>query len=214
MRPLELARRFAIYSGVVLFLILCAALAIIWARRSQNVRPYFLYMGLNGNGEWAVYSEQIRNGADAKRWHQLIQESIAARFAADYFRVSADFGDNEKNLWCKCRAAGANDCAENGTRCRLCCASDSKTFDQFSAKTLPEWRRKFGDGESVELIDIHVDALGSANEKGGVWQIYGELSSNKNKTKKIIGFINLERSRGDHADTLGYYVSGFDWYIE
>jgi len=43
-RPLELARRFAIYSGIVLFLIAAAAAAIMWARRSESVRPYFIYV--------------------------------------------------------------------------------------------------------------------------------------------------------------------------
>ncbi|MDR2268731.1 MAG: hypothetical protein LBD94_00930 [Rickettsiales bacterium] len=204
-RPLETARRFAIYSGIVMLLIIVCAGALVWARRSQNARPYFLY--INGTGEWSVYSERKQNSPTELPWYHLIQESIAVKFTSDYFNISKSQIDNENVLWCKC----ANmDCDKNWNQCKLCCGSDSKTFNSFFIQILPRWREKFENGEVMEFINIFAKPMGTPDEKGGLWKITGDLISNKKK--KIIAFVKIGHTRDGYQNTLGFHVSEFNFY--
>ena len=203
-RPLELARRFAIYSGVALFLAVCTAGAIVWAHRSQGVRPYFLHVSPE-SGEWVVYSQNMRNEAASTPWFRLVQESVAVRYAADYFRISADAAEND-GLWCRC---SADNCAENRDKCAVCCAAGGSEFDNFTARTLPMWRKKIAAGETAALSDVRAAPIGEVSDKGGFWKITGRIASGG-----ITGFARIERSKSDHRQTLGYYIAEFVFYSD
>ncbi|MDR1071438.1 MAG: hypothetical protein LBL21_02245 [Rickettsiales bacterium] len=206
-RPLELSRRLAIYSGALVLLIAAAAGAIAWARRSQSAKPYFIYAA--EGGEWLVYSEHLRSRDSETPWHRLMQESVAVKYARDYLRVPAGLADAD-DLWCKC----GGDCGDGLGKCALCCASGSGIFDDFERNIMPEWRKKFGGGESAELEKIEAAALGEADERGGTWMLTGVLASSKSPAKKVTAFVRIERARGGRGQTLGYYVGGFDFYLE
>jgi len=202
-RPLELARRFAIYSGIVLFLIATAAAAIMWARRSESARPYFIHV--SDDGEWAVYSETLQGPKSELLWAQLIQESIADKYSRDYFRVPDSLADADA-LWCRCNAC------ETWNRCRICCAADGKTYNFFTEKVLPVWRNKLGNGETQSFENRRMTAMAPVDERGGFWKITGDLTSNKSRTKKIIGFMKIERAKNTHPESLGFFVSEFYFY--
>ena len=201
-RPLELARRFAIYSGILLFLIACAAAAVIWARRSESARPYFLHVS---GGDWAVYSESAQKSKTELSWALLMQESIAARYAELYFRIP-DGQAEADNLWCGCQ-----DCGE-WNKCGLCCGADPRAFDSFKEQILPKWRAKFEAGETQRLINVVAETFGRPGDRGGVWKITGALTSGKNKPREIIGFMKIDQSKNLYPLTLGFYVAEFYWY--
>ena len=202
-RPLELARRFAVYSGMALLLIAFVAGAIVWARRSQGVRPYFIYAA--DGDEWSVYSENLRDFDAEVPWTHLFQESLVDRYARDYFRVPDNMADAE-NLWCKCQSC------EAWNKCRVCCAGASAAYDFFARMVLPAWRNKFGRGERTELANARAAPMGVADERGGYWKITGDLTSNKSAAKKIVGFAKVERARTGYPGTLGFYVAEFYFY--
>jgi hypothetical protein len=205
MRSLELARRFAIYSGALLFLAICVAAAIFWAHRSQSAKPYFLYA--SPDGEWLVYSEG--GGAEAAmHWSRLIQESVAVNYASAYFRVSGNPVYNNNVLWRKCDDGCDGDQIKNS----LCCAGDKRAFEYFLKNILPGWQERFKSGETLDLENIAAAPIGEASERGGFWRLTGDLVSNKSRTKKITGFVKIDRGQGVRPETLGFYVSEFNWY--
>lgn len=207
-RPLELSRRFAIYSCALMLLIAATAGAIVWARRSQSAKPYFLY--ITRDGEWVVYSERLRAQDSELPWHRLLQESIAVKYARDYMRVTNNLAESAEVLWCRCK----DNCDGSWNQCRICCMSDAGVFNNFENFIMPEWRKKFGGGETLELADVAAAAMGEIEERGGTWKLTGTLISNKSDAKRITAFVKIERMRSGHAQTLGYYVSGFDFYLE
>jgi len=207
-RGLELARRFAVLSSALLFLIACAAGAIVWAHRSESARPYFLYVD-RASGEWMVYSQKVGAANSESPWYRMLQESMAVNFASGYLRISDSLAENGDVLWCRC----GGDCDANWGRCKLCCASDSKTFERFYADVLPDWRRRFGAGEFMEPVDVSAAPIGEVAEHGGMWRITGVLISNRARARQFVAFMKLGRNRGAHAETLGYYVSEFDFYV-
>jgi hypothetical protein len=202
-RPLELARRFAIYSGLVLFFAVCVAGAIVWARRSQGVRPYFIH--ISDSGEWTVWSEKLRGFSSEVSWAALIQESIADKYARDYFEVPAALDDAEA-LWCKCGQCDV------WNRCRVCCAGDARAYEFFTRSVLPTWRKKFGAGETQRFINRKASPVGAVDERGGYWKITGELADGRGAAKKIVAFMGIGRSRSGRAEALGFYVSEFYFY--
>ena len=201
-RPLELARKFTIYSGLLLFLILCAGAAVIWARRSESAKPYFLYIS---GGEWTVFSESAERNKTELSWAVLMQESIAVRYAGLYFRIPDNVSEAD-GLWCGCRECG------EWNRCALCCGADPRTFEFFREQVLPGWRARLGAGETQRLIRVTASPMGRVSERGGVWKISGTLNSNRNDQRRIIGFMRIDQSKSSHPLTLGFYVSEFFWY--
>jgi hypothetical protein len=206
-RPLELARRLAIWSGICAALIAALVFAILWARRSQSARPYFLYSG--PGGVWVAASEHGDAAPESLPWFHLLQEAIAVRYAADYFRITADPIGTEAVLWCGCNEAK---CESDFGACRVCCASGSRAFDAFSRQVLPQWRARMAAGTVSELSQISARPSGRISEDGGSWRITGVLSGKK--PIRITGFMRITRSRDGHGRTLGYFTDGFDFYRE
>jgi hypothetical protein len=203
-RPLELARRLAVYSGICLFLIAVLVLAVLWSCRSQGVRPYFLYAG--GSGGWAVASERV--GASALPWFHILQESIAVRHIADYFRITGDQAGNEDVLWCRC---GGGECESDFNRCRICCASAPRAFDAFEHGVLPKLRSRFGAGDTMELVNITARPAGRISESNGVWEVAGDLTGRRRA--RIAAFVRIDRGQGRER-TVGYQVSEVNFYRE
>lgn len=202
-RPLELARRFAIYSGVILFLIAATAGIIFWAHRSQRAIPYFLH--ISDSGEWIVFSKNSGNMVGVMPWARLIQEAIVDKYARDYFLVPDNLRDADR-LWCKCGSCDLDD------KCRLCCAGDIRAFDVFTNDVLPVWRQKFGNGETLSFEGRRAVPLGLIDENGGFWRVTGILKSNKSAQRKIVAFVKTERNMGRHPETLGFHVTEFYFY--
>lgn len=204
-RRLEVARRFAIYSLMTMFLIVGTAAAILWARRSESVRPYFIHV--SEAGEWSVYSPN-RGDFDAEiLWAKLFQESLAVKYARNYFLVPGDSAAAE-NLWCDCRSC------EVWNACLVCCAGSSMAFDFFKRRLLPEWLGALERGERRALSNIVTAPLGDVGEHGGYWRITGDLASNRGGIRKIIGFMKIERGREGRGETLGFLVSEFYFYTD
>jgi hypothetical protein len=206
-RPLELARRFAIYSCALLFIAACMAGMVFWAGRSRRVSPHFIF--ISESGEWTVYSGNDHQPESPMPAYRLMQESIAVKYAADYFRITGDPAGNAEVLWCKC---SDQSCAVNWNKCKICCAGDQKAFGDFATNVEPEWRKIFAAGGTMELAGITARPAGEIDENSGFWEIKGELVSRKKR--RVTAFVRIGRSRNEHRQTLGFHVSEFDFYID
>ncbi|MDR2770089.1 MAG: hypothetical protein LBB08_01410 [Rickettsiales bacterium] len=204
-RPLELARRFAVYFGILVFLIFACIGTIYWARRSMSARPYFIYAG---DGAWSVFSERIGAGAASAPWHRVMQESLALRFAEMYFRITGDMAANEGALWCRC---AADSCAADSNQCAVCCASGTKAYSDFAANVLPLWRGAALSGVMSELVDASARPIGRTDERGGFWEITADLVSNAAPVRRITAYARIGTGGGRGA-SLGFFVSEFYFY--
>jgi len=207
-RPLETARRFAVYFGILAFLTVCAAGAIFWAHRSERVDPYFIYAG-PGN-EWLVFSTLPRRAPPSPAW-RLVQESMVVKYAVDYFRITGDMAGNSAVLWCGCSQAS---CAEDWNQCKICCASGDKAFKEFKAVILPLWIEKFDRGQTMELGNVAARPIGRVLPTGGTWEITGELVESSEKTRLITAYAKVERLGDGHMQTAGFRIAEFHFYAE
>jgi hypothetical protein len=138
-----------------------------------------------------------------------MQESLAVKYAGNYFRISGDQAENDA-MWCKC-AAGS--CADDGNRCAICCAAGSSEFDMFQIKVLPMWRKKIAANEHATISDVRASPVGEISEDGGLWKIAGIIESG-GLSVGIMAFARIERSKSDHQKTLGYYIAEFIFYSD
>ncbi|MDR1027118.1 MAG: hypothetical protein LBL46_01740 [Rickettsiales bacterium] len=201
-RSLELARRFAVWSGALLLLISIAAGAVWWARRSQSARPYFMF--IDAGGDWRVLAAKTKSDVP---WTELFQESLARRIAADWFLITGDMAENNAVLWGKCETCDGG----SWDKCRIQCAAATGVFDDFSRSVVPKWRKVFGDAATQKLTDISVEKVDAG--RAGVWKIGGVVRRTNTAPRSIVGFMRIERGRG-RPETLGFYVAGFEWYGE
>jgi hypothetical protein len=206
-RSLELSRRFAIFSGMIFLLIVFLSIMLVWAYKSQGARPYFLY--INDNGYWTVYSEKNKFSDVVLPWYAPVQESVATNFMTNYLTITPDPEENNSRLWCNC---SGNSCSISWGKCQICCSTNQYVFGIFSKQILPNWQARFANGERFTLENVRAFPTGDVTIDGGLWEIVGDLVSNKNQDKRITGFVKVARSEGQYVDTLGYYVEEFDFY--
>ena len=217
-KGIALSRGIAVRISIVFFLILCACGLILFCRHFSGNYPFLISENPFTN-EWTVVTYPGKQATEKIPQYQIVQEKLVSDFIKNWFTISNNRMENEMR-WQECAAV---DCAlpqqynPNNKECTLFCMSDTKLFDVFKQKVLPEYTARVEqakeqwdvekNGYSVMFISPKI-----VTEKGSAWQVYTRIYSNINGYFNVLAFLTIDHSTDSYPATLGYYVKEFNAY--
>jgi hypothetical protein len=210
-RKIALSRFVAVWYFILIFIIVSLCGLLVWTVRSVRLSPFMISID-NVTGEWRVIGEKPKSDDPVSKGIAM-QESVAWRFAMEWFEITGDAARNAAN-WCACEPQRCR--MNEGATCFLCCTSDGRLYRRFTEEVVPLYRTRFESGETWNLCrdrdSFVISPLAGLSDHGGVWRMTAVLESNVRQPRNIEMYVHIQRNEGWYPLTLGYYVADFNWY--
>ncbi len=211
-REIALTRWLAIGISVALMLVAVAGGLIFWAARSARVEPFLISVDKT-TGLWSIVGHHHMREMPAVR---TMQESVVAKFAVNWFSISATESENTAR-WQSCDAttcASDEYIARSDRMCAISCATSGELFNRFIYDVVPDYTARVAAGETwrIDMDTLIITPDGEITERGGAWRISAQITSNLVGTIDVLAFATTAREVGSYPATLGFYVQDFNAY--
>ena len=199
---------------VIFFIIICLCAAIFWAKKAQDISPFLVSMGTNGE-KWTTVAHD--NHITEIPAYYVLQESVLNKFVRNWFTIQDDILLNQAN-WAECNR-NSPVCLENADEdietCAIYCTSSNAVFDDFKNVVLPAYSELETNEAavwSVQKVSVHpAYSWKFITETGGLWKIEVWVKTGVSVTR-FMGYARIEYNAVQYPRTMGYYISEFNTY--
>lgn len=208
------SRFMATVSMVLFFVIVCLCGAIFWANKAQDISPFLVSIGANGE-RWVTVAHD--NHITEIPAYYALQESVLNKFVRNWFTIDDNILLNQAN-WAECTRNSPECKLDNNAyteTCAIYCASSDAVFTNFKEVVVPI----YSDLEATEAAIWTVqsvsikpaDSWKFITENGGLWKLDVWVKTGVTSTY-FTGYARISYNKSLYPKTMGYYISEFNTY--
>ncbi len=208
------SRFMATATMIIFFVIVCLCCAIFWTNRAQDISPFLVSIGTNGE-RWVTVAHD--NHITEIPAYYALQESVLNKFIRNWFTIDDNILINQA-VWAEC-SRNSPECqqtdSEYNEACAIYCASSNAVFDNFQKIVVPT----YSDLETneatiwtVQKVSIKpADSWKFITENGGLWKLDVWVKTGVTTTH-FMGYARIAYNKSQYPKTMGYYISEFNTY--